>query len=339
MLDLAPLVERIGAIEDAVVIELQWGTAGDEDVRLDWVLELHVVIERPSKEHARYSDVDLHVSFPAEALADREAAVAFGRQLAEACELPLHHPDISQQGGWGDSGFIRDQPPASALFAMTWSAAWFDADGTPMRAHGVAEREAPSGREAEVALSRLLAARFPSRPLTLWIGGERSTHGASYPARLPDLLLVRRRAVDLGCKPSAILRMLIDRVPDASTLELMIGFAECFYGELERWLAIAAWRRGELSDAALDAAIPITRNRREWERAQKLQDALGAGRSVAALVKAELGPAVSRLQVLRSFDEAFPLFGDRHRWIEDCERADQHPALDARLRAHVQPAL
>lgn len=339
MLELAPLVETITAIEDAVVLELQWGTTGDEDVRLDWVLELHVVVERPSKAHARYADIDLHVSYPAEDLADREAAVAFCRRLAEACELPLHHPDIAQQGGWGDSGFIRDQPPASALFALTWSATWFDADGAPMRAHGEAEREAPSGREAEVALSRLLAGRFPSRPLTLSVNGERSTYGASYPARLPDLLIVRRRAVDLDCKPSAILRMLIGRVPDASTLELMIVFAECFYGWLEDWRPIAVWRRGELSDAALDAAIPITRNRREWERAQKLQDCLGAGRSVAALVKAELGPAVSRLQVVRSFDEAFPLFGDRHRWIEDCERAEQHPALDAQLRAHVQPAL
>lgn len=323
------------AIDRRVAVELQWDLDGD-DPDCEWFLGLYVVIERPSDVHARYDCVELGVKFPTETQPQRDDAVASACELAARVELPVRYPDITTRGGWGGSTWIRDQPEARAVYEVSWEVRWWTDDGVVMTASGVGTHEASSGNDAEMLVSRDLLERFP-RPLQSWVWrdtkGSSSISGVPYPASFPDMLTVRRRALDLDARASAVARMLIARVPAATALQVMVVFEDSFYCRLENLDALARWKRGEIDDAALDAALRFGEWRDDWGRAIRLQDAFAAGRSVAALLRDDHETS-NMVHLHRSLREAFPIaFNAAKLFVDDCRDARRDRELDAQIRA------
>ena len=196
-------------------------------------------------------------------------------------------------------------------------------------------RIASSGRDAELLLSRELKRRFSSRPLSIQIdGGSRYGGGgeaASWPDALPDRERVREIALTEGCRASAIARALVARIPEVTALALMIAFSESFAITLEALVPLAAWRRGALDDAALDAALPhLTRHRDDWDRVRRLREARAAGTSIAAFVREERHRAAGPVKLVMDLIDAFGMrLGDAKQFVDDCRDSRDDAALDA----------
>src|SRR5438067_4395213 len=137
----------------------------------NWMLALHVIVERPGPYHSRYSTIEL-VRFEAEDLVQRHEAHRVAAAVAATSGLPLRAPPIEDRGGQGDSGWIRAQPvSAPHAYELAWEARWWTDDGESAHASGVEHVVATSGCDADVVLSRELKHRFPSRPLSIRIRG------------------------------------------------------------------------------------------------------------------------------------------------------------------------
>jgi hypothetical protein len=230
---------------------------------MDWMLALHVIVERPGRDHSRYATIEI-AQFEADELQPRRDAQGIAAAVAKATALPLHAPPLEDRGGQGDSAWIRTQPVGSPhAYELTWEARWWTDDGEPANASRVEHVAASSGHDADFQLTRELWRRFPSRPLSLNIRGYGGRYedigscvGAGWPTLLPDRERVREIALTEGCRASAIARGLVARVPELTTLALMIAFSEGFGISLEVVASLAGWRKGTLDDAELDAALP-----------------------------------------------------------------------------------
>lgn len=337
-MDLAPVITRVRTVERRVAVELQWDLDGDDDDDCEWFLGLYVVVERPGEIHARYDCIALGVKFPTETREQREDAVASAGAVAAEADLPVRVPDVTDRGGHRGSNWIRDQVTTRATFAVSCEVRWWSDDGMAMDASGVDTVEASSGDDAEMLVTRQLLERFAQRPMTVnawWRTKQLGwTHGLAYPDAFPDMLTVRRRALDLDARPSAIARMLVARVPTATALQLMVVFEDSFYCWFGRLDPLARWKRGDIDDDALDAALSLRDSQDDWSRAVRLQDAFAAGRSIAAMMRAEYRTAPNSLHAMRSLREAFPIgFGAANVFVDDCRDAGRDRELDDQIRA------
>jgi hypothetical protein len=331
--DVDAIVAAARRIADRVAIELQWDLDGDDDDRTRWVLALHVVVARPGPVHSAYSTIEL-ARLPADELDARRVAHRLAGAVADALGLSLQAPPVEDQGGRGESAWIRAQPVgAPHAYKRAWEVAWWRDDGEAVHARGTDHIVAISGRAANLQLGRVLANRFPVRPLEYsFDGGPRYGGGGAAPARFPDRERVRAIAWTEGGRASGIARGLVARVPDATALELMLAFQDGFGIRLAALAPLAAWRRGVLDDAALDAALPqVQENRDDWDRPRRLREARAAGRSVAAMVRAD-GRAPSLLRLVMDLGEAFGMsLRDAKEFADRCSDPRNDAELDAMI--------
>jgi len=332
--ELAAAVRRI---DSRIGLELQWDLREDDDMH--WMLALHVIVERPGRDHSRYSTVEI-AQFEADEIQQRRDAQGIAAAVAEATALPLHAPPIEDRGGQGDSAWIRTQPEGSPhAYELTWEARWWTDDGEPANAGGVEHVAASSGYNADIQLSRVLERRFPSRPLSLNIRGSGGRYddigscvGAGWPASLPDRERVREIALTEGCRASGIARGLVARVSELTTLALMIAFSEGFAISLEALAPLAGWRKGALDDAELDAALPhIARHREGWDRVRRLRETHAAGKGFAAFLREERRHAGS-VRLGKDLMDAFGIsLRDAKELVDDCG----DPRNDVKLGAPI----
>src|SRR5438552_901526 len=131
------LAAAVRRIDGRIGLELQWDLREDDDMQCDWMLALHVIVERPGPHHSRYSTIEL-VWFDAQELVQRHEAHRVAAAVAAATELPLHAPPVEDRGGQGDSAWIRAQPASAPhAYELAWEARWWTDDGVPAHASGV----------------------------------------------------------------------------------------------------------------------------------------------------------------------------------------------------------
>lgn len=318
-------VERMLACEHRVALELQHGLRDDHHEQTHRVLDLHVIVEAPGPKHSRYSTVFVRQFF-AEDQAERDEAHRIAREIAAAVGLPLHAPHPAASGGQGESSFLRALPVGEPVgYPIVWSASWWTRDGRRHLAAGTEIVDAASGDAACAELERRLA-RWPLRPLTLHVG---ETHGRAYGApELPgDTVRALRVAARQDPRASAVAR----QFPAATPLALILGFAEAFHCWLDALEPLGAWRAGEITDRALDAAADIAASRDDWERGFLLEECHAAGRSVTAFLRATR--PWNTIRVFLDIRELFELsFGAAKGFVDDVAHGrDTDAELDARL--------
>ncbi|WP_163992935.1 hypothetical protein [Pyxidicoccus caerfyrddinensis] len=342
------LVAEVEAIaQPRVALELQWGVIDDEsrEEYSAWVLDLHAIVEQPGRHHSQYSTLPLH-RFPAEALTDRSDAHRIAEVVAERTHLALHAPPVEDRGGPGGSDWLRKTPIGPPVaYDCNWEASWWTDEGRREEARGREPVRAESGRLAGARLVGQLASRFPQRPLSLRVdaAGERSHMDRSvpYPAELPEADTIRALALAEACRASRIARGL----PATSGLSLMLAFAAAFEGwpiAMSTYAPLAAWRRGELDDAALDDAVSpvIDRTRDDWDRPRRLCEVKARGDSVAAFIRNEQrkGHYSNNIQLVRALLKTFGLsLGDAKHFVYSCSDARLDAELDLRLEQRMKP--
>jgi hypothetical protein len=322
------LVERVLAHPARVALELQWEVREDNDERCYWELELHVIVEVPGPKHSRYSTVRIH-PWSAEELDERREAHRVARAVAERTRLVLHAPPVEDQGGQGESAFLRAAPAGDPVgYPVDWEVTWWTTDGRRHVAVGSEGVEAASGDAAEIELARRLA-RWPFRPLTITTNGSPRTQYQGALTGVPTTWALRTAGRETA-RASAVAR----RFAEASPLALIVGFTHAFHRWLDAMEPIGAWRAGELSDAALDHAIDLAHNRPDWERPLQLEECWRAGSSVAAFLRAIRSDAYNTLVLIRDLREIFDLgLGDAKSFVYDAlSRSRTDAELDATLQ-------
>jgi hypothetical protein len=333
------LVAAVRDLDTRVALELQWDTDEDDDMRVSWVLALHVIVGRPGKHHSAYSTVEL-ARMPAETVEERRAAHALAAAVAQETGLAVHAASVESQGGQGGSAWIRAQPPGPPHpYEIGWETEWWTDEGEPAKAAAVEAVPSTSGYDAGIVLSRSLLQRFPSRPLSMFIrdGSPRTIHKEGWPAGLPEREAVRAAARDSDCRASAVARAVLAHAPTATNLTLMLAFHESFSIPLEALAALVRWRKGELDDARLDAALPqIERRRLDWDRPRRLREVRASGQSVAAFIRGQRG--LGSIQAMKDLMEAFSLsLRVAKEFVDTCRSPDRDAELDARLPVPESP--
>ncbi len=257
--EVAAAVRRV---EGRVGLELQWSLYEHEDDHTEWMLALHVVVERAGEHHSRYATVEV-VALKAEQADARRATHQFAARIAEAVGLPmLHAPCVEDLGGQGGSAWIRAQPPGPPHpYELRWAVTWWTEAGDLERGEGVEIVHATSGSDADMQLARMLNDRITGRPMQATLrGGTRygsTSEPGRWPTGIPDDEHVRAVALESGCRASAIARALLAGTPSLRAIDLMVVFEHCFRTSLERLTPLARWKAGALDDDALDAAMPM----------------------------------------------------------------------------------
>ncbi|WP_163990289.1 hypothetical protein [Pyxidicoccus caerfyrddinensis] len=342
------LVAEVNAIaQPRVALELQWEVINDESREgySAWVLELHAIVEQPGLHHSQYSTLPLH-RFPVEALTDRRDAQRIAEVVAERTHLALHAPPVEDSGGTGGSGWLRRAPIGPPVaYDCSWEASWWTDEGRREEARGHEPVHAESGELAGARLMKQLASRFPQRPLSLSVdaAGERhnTSHSVPYPAELPEADAIRALALAEACRASRIARAL----PATSGLSLMLAFAAAFEGwptAMSTYAPLAAWRRGELDDAALDDAVSprIDRTRDDWDLPRRLREVKARGDSVAAFIRNEQRKRQysNNIQLVRALFQTFGLsLGEAKVFVSDCHDARFDAELDLLLEQRMKP--
>jgi hypothetical protein len=331
---IAELVAKVTSAHPRVGLELQWELTGDDD-DLRWELELHVLVEIPGREHSRYSSIRLH-AFPGEELEERRAAHRIAFAVAERTRMPLYSPALEERGGEGGSNWIRRQPTGAATgYEMSWHVEWWTPDATVETASGTEVVASDSGEHANWALSKLLQQRFSERPLSVKISTDKYG-GSSYGApSIGDAMITAMRTLALHQPPSRVARLVVEQLAP-SPRDLALAFCQAFTRsfQLERFVAAARWRRGEIDDAALDAELAaiVDDNRSNWDRPRRLREAKRAGKSVAATVREELALSYGMIAVIADLREAFEIgLGEAKLFVDEA----RNPGNDARLDASL----
>jgi hypothetical protein len=230
---------------------------------------------------------------------------------------------------------------------VTWEAVVTQDDGTDVN-HGGTERvRAGTAQDACWAVQRRVIDRFEGaqRPVTAraFIGdpgaGASTAWGSTqvYPAGVPDAETIRmwRRG---GRTPAQMLGAIRGEAAALAPLAYMLVFERSFSVARAGLREIAGWCRGELDDAALDAAIVprIDAMKSRWNRPFALREARRAGASVAAVINEDAQRGEGTVYLIVSVREAFPGLSLRDA-ITVASGAGHSP--DAQLDAELEAAL
>jgi len=336
-MDAEQLTAAVLRVDERIGLELQWKSrGGDDDEPYVIMLALHVIVARPGEHHSQYSTIEI-TRFDAADLDQRRTVHRLAAAVAESTRLPLHTPPLETEFRTSGSAWIAAQPVGPLhSYEVAWKARWFEENGAPAQASGVANVPAISGREADRIFSREIPRRFSGRVLSVGtqIGSLRSGggHMDNWPNILPSMERVREIAVTEGSRASCIARGLVARAPDATALDLMIAYHQAFYLAIDALVPLAAWRRGTVDDAALDAALPqIAENRESWSRPGRLREARAAGQSIAAFMRQEAYPGnFVRLTVDLMDTFGIPL-GSAKTFVDNCRDPRNDAQLDEQL--------
>jgi hypothetical protein len=307
MTDLPALLQRLQNLP-VVAIQLRPGHSDYSKTLGRWQESrwLDAVLSVPGWTDSRYT------RHPLKRLLDPDPAEtdALAAALARALHAPLHTAH-SDEDDW-----IVLQPPAPEIpWSIPWSATRWREDGLSDTHTGTETVHAASGSAASAhAGQRALARLSPDghaqvRLQTALVLGTRThpTHhevSAALPAGAPAVERLRAQARG-GALPSALLQGL----PDATPLELMIVLSQAFSLSLAELAPVGAWRRQELSAAQMDPVIAARIQDHElrwglgwllrgvWRRAEPMRPAMLAYRDQG------VGP----LQMIVALREAFGL--------------------------------
>src|SRR5262249_8101220 len=100
--DIEQLTVSAVQIERGIGLELQWDLREDGDGLCHWMLALHVIVEKPGRDHSRYATVEL-AQFEGEELDQRRVAHLIASAVGEATGLRLYAPPVEDRGGQGES--------------------------------------------------------------------------------------------------------------------------------------------------------------------------------------------------------------------------------------------
>ncbi len=103
---------------------------------------------------------------------------------------------------------------------------------------------------------------------------------------------------------------------------------------------LAAWRRSQLDDAALDDAISpkLESTRANWDRPRRLREAKARGDSIAAFVRNERREGHGHIQLIKALIKAFGLgLSVAKSFVGLCGDAQYDAELDRSLEQSPKP--
>lgn len=310
-----------------VAIELQWVLVDD-----DWMLDLHAIVDAPGPDHSAYKAQALD-RFAATTVLDREHAHASAEHIAHDLGVPLEAPDLGTLGGKTGSRWIERAAPGPLYgYPLRWTAFGWTDDGEQRETTGRDTMYATSGQAAAEQLADDLVTRLEGGALRVFVEGDDDAHARRdspppYPSAAHSRDAVRTLA--MTSPPSTIAKALD---PSLTAFELIVVFSECFHWWHEELVALAAWHV-DRDDSALDAALApkVEQTRPTWDRPRRIREAFAAGRSVAALLRAE--GLFDRIRLFIQMREVFDItLGGVKEFLDRVQDPANDAMLDASLR-------
>jgi hypothetical protein len=222
----------------------------------------------------------------------------------------------------------REGPSPTRPWRVAWRRTQWRTDGTTTEESGECTVAEFNENRAFYAAS-LEVRRGLESPYSYWLKvletGSESNHrdDGGYPEAVPPKETLRAWAAD-GQPLSMMLRALTAQAPGLSPLAQMIAVQRALFLELNELTSVAAFCRGSLSAAELDAALGpvITTRKARWALPLDLYRARASDTSIGPVLHQYYAQVASALALIRGVRDAFGLSLDDAKLLIDaaCDR-------------------